>query len=86
MRNICADITMKSCFREMSIRFAQMERTLGEIDRARAIYAHCSEICDPRVSIFNKLLDSILLFRAILISRSLRLAKYFSLAFDNVAL
>ncbi|OZC08985.1 hypothetical protein X798_03915 [Onchocerca flexuosa] len=35
--------------REMSIRFAQMERTLGEIDRARAIYAHCSEICDPRV-------------------------------------
>lgn len=35
--------------REMSIRFAQMERTLGEIDRARAIYAHCSEICDPRL-------------------------------------
>ncbi|VDD85968.1 unnamed protein product [Enterobius vermicularis] len=35
--------------RKMSIRFAQMERTLGEIDRARAIYAHCSEICDPRV-------------------------------------
>uniref|UniRef100_A0A0N5ARS9 Pre-mRNA-splicing factor SYF1 n=1 Tax=Syphacia muris TaxID=451379 RepID=A0A0N5ARS9_9BILA len=35
--------------REMSMRFAQMERTLGEIDRARAIYAHCSEICDPRV-------------------------------------
>ncbi|MFH4975442.1 hypothetical protein AB6A40_002151 [Gnathostoma spinigerum] len=35
--------------REMSLRFAQMERTLGEIDRARAIYAHCSEICDPRV-------------------------------------
>jgi len=22
---------------------------LGEIDRARAIYSHCSEICDPRV-------------------------------------
>lgn len=36
----------------MSIRFAQMERTLGEIDRARAIYAHCSEICDHRVSTF----------------------------------
>ncbi|VDK19163.1 unnamed protein product [Anisakis simplex] len=35
--------------REMSMRFAQMERSLGEIDRARAIYAHCSEICDPRV-------------------------------------
>lgn len=26
-----------------------MERNLGEIDRARAIYAHCSEICDPRI-------------------------------------
>uniref|UniRef100_A0A914ZK27 Pre-mRNA-splicing factor SYF1 n=1 Tax=Parascaris univalens TaxID=6257 RepID=A0A914ZK27_PARUN len=37
--------------REMSIRFAQMERSLGEIDRARAIYAHCSEICDPRVQV-----------------------------------
>ena len=35
--------------REMSLRFAQMERSLGEIDRARAIYAHCAEICDPRV-------------------------------------
>uniref|UniRef100_A0AC35G3K7 Pre-mRNA-splicing factor SYF1 n=1 Tax=Panagrolaimus sp. PS1159 TaxID=55785 RepID=A0AC35G3K7_9BILA len=35
--------------REFSLKFAQMERNLGEIDRARAIYAHCSEICDPRV-------------------------------------
>lgn len=23
---------------------------LGEIDRARAIYAHCSQICDPRMT------------------------------------
>lgn len=23
---------------------------VGEIDRARAIYAHCSQICDPRVT------------------------------------
>lgn len=37
-------------FSEMSLRYAQMERALGEIDRARAIYSHCSEICDPRVS------------------------------------
>ena len=29
-----------------------MERKLGEIDRARAIYVHCSQICDPRVSLF----------------------------------
>lgn len=35
----------------MSLRYAQMERALGEIDRARAIYAHCSEVCDPRVCI-----------------------------------
>lgn len=27
-----------------------MERKLGEIDRARAIYAHASQFCDPRVT------------------------------------
>ncbi|KAJ6606533.1 hypothetical protein DFH09DRAFT_1242036 [Mycena vulgaris] len=27
-----------------------LERKLGEIDRARAIYAHASQFCDPRVS------------------------------------
>lgn len=37
--------------REMCLRFAEMETKLGEIDRARAIYAHCSQICDPRVTI-----------------------------------
>lgn len=26
-----------------------MESKLGEIDRARAIYSYCSQICDPRV-------------------------------------
>lgn len=36
--------------REMCLRFAEMETKLGEIDRARAIYAHCSQVCDPRVS------------------------------------
>lgn len=36
--------------REMCLRFADMETKLGEIDRARAIYAHCSQICDPRVT------------------------------------
>ncbi|OCF37080.1 pre-mRNA-splicing factor SYF1 [Kwoniella heveanensis CBS 569] len=34
---------------EMCKRFARMERKLGEIDRARAIYAHASQFCDPRV-------------------------------------
>lgn len=34
---------------EMCLRFAAMERKLGEIDRARGIYAHASQFCDPRV-------------------------------------
>ena len=33
----------------MCLRFAAMERKLGEIDRARAIYAHASQFCDPRI-------------------------------------
>ena len=32
----------------MCLRFAELERKLGEIDRARAIYAHASQFCDPR--------------------------------------
>jgi hypothetical protein len=28
-----------------------LERKLGEIDRARAVYSHASQICDPRVSV-----------------------------------
>ena len=34
----------------MCLRFAEMERKLGEIDRAREIYIYCSQICDPRVT------------------------------------
>ena len=34
--------------REMCIKFASMERKLGEIDRARAIYSHSSQFADPR--------------------------------------
>ncbi|ODO00661.1 pre-mRNA-splicing factor SYF1 [Cryptococcus wingfieldii CBS 7118] len=34
---------------EMCKRFARMEKKLGEIDRARAIYAHASQFCDPRI-------------------------------------
>ncbi|KAH9004910.1 spliceosome complex protein [Lactarius hatsudake] len=32
---------------KMCLRFAALERKLGEIDRARAIYAHASQFCDP---------------------------------------
>jgi pre-mRNA-splicing factor SYF1 len=35
--------------KEMCLKFAEMERRLGEIDRARAIYGHASQFCDPRV-------------------------------------
>ncbi|KAH6668561.1 pre-mRNA-splicing factor SYF1 [Plectosphaerella plurivora] len=33
---------------EMCMKFADMEKRLGEIDRARAIYGHGSQFCDPR--------------------------------------
>ena len=36
--------------KEMCLRFAKMERDIGEIDRARAIYSHASQFCDPRIS------------------------------------
>jgi pre-mRNA-splicing factor SYF1 len=35
-KNICMD-------------YAEMERKLGEIDRARAIYAYAGQFCDPNV-------------------------------------
>jgi pre-mRNA-splicing factor SYF1 len=37
-----ADVT------KISIRFAEMERQLGELDRARAIFVHGSQTCDPK--------------------------------------
>ena len=40
--------------RDMCLRFSDMETKLGEIDRARVIYAHCSQMCDPRVSRFEE--------------------------------
>ncbi|DAZ95273.1 TPA: hypothetical protein N0F65_007763 [Lagenidium giganteum] len=33
----------------LCIQFAAMETKLGEIERARAIYAHASQFCDPRL-------------------------------------
>ena len=36
--------------RDMCLKFAEMERRLGEIDRARAIYGHASQFCDPRIT------------------------------------
>ncbi|KAK4985383.1 pre-mRNA-splicing factor syf1 [Elasticomyces elasticus] len=35
--------------KEMCLKFADMERRLGEVDRARAIYGHASQFADPRV-------------------------------------
>lgn len=34
--------------KDMCLKFADMEKRLGEIDRARAIYGHASQFCDPR--------------------------------------
>lgn len=34
--------------RDMCLRFADLERRLGEIDRARAIFGHGSQLADPR--------------------------------------
>ncbi|KAI0203869.1 TPR-like protein [Astrocystis sublimbata] len=36
--------------RDMCLKFADMEKRLGEIDRARAIYGHASQFCDPRIA------------------------------------
>ncbi|XP_055952310.1 pre-mRNA-splicing factor syf1 homolog [Argiope bruennichi] len=36
--------------KQMCLKFADLERKLGEIDRARAIYSHCSQMCDPRTN------------------------------------
>ncbi|VDP08036.1 unnamed protein product [Schistosoma mattheei] len=48
--------------RKMCLRFADLERKLGEIDRARAVYAYCAQMCDPRViTIQNIYMTKILL-------------------------
>lgn len=39
--------------RQMCIRFADLERKLGEVDRARAVYAYAAQMCDPRVRIWG---------------------------------
>ena len=44
------DVLPDEQVKEICIRYADMERKLGEIDRARAIYVHCSQICDPKTN------------------------------------
>ena len=41
------------------LRYAELEMKIGEIDRARAIFAHCANICNPDVHIkfWNKWKD-----------------------------
>jgi pre-mRNA-splicing factor SYF1 len=34
--------------RNLCVRYAQLERKLGEIDRARAVFVHGSHLADPR--------------------------------------
>lgn len=33
---------------DVCLRYADLEKRLGEVDRARVIYRHCSNFCDPR--------------------------------------
>lgn len=47
---------MKCRCRDMCMRFADMERKLGEIDRARAVYTYASQFSDPRVRSENSIL------------------------------
>ncbi len=37
--------------KEVSLRYAAVEKRLGEIDRARAILVHGSQMCDPRTEL-----------------------------------
>eukprot|EP00913_Durusdinium_trenchii_P012017 g11289.t1 len=34
--------------KDACVRYAKMETMLGEVDRARGIYEHASQFCDPR--------------------------------------
>jgi pre-mRNA-splicing factor SYF1 len=43
-----------SQLREIGLSFAEMERKLGEIDRARAIYMHLSQFCNPSAEIMRE--------------------------------
>lgn len=51
----------------MCLRFADMESKLGEIDRARAIYSFCSQMCDPRVSHQSFYSISMFIYRLVLV-------------------
>lgn len=35
---------------QMGLRFAKIERKMGEVERARAIYQHLSQFCNPKVT------------------------------------
>ncbi|KAK2197075.1 bifunctional Tetratricopeptide-like helical domain superfamily/HAT (Half-A-TPR) repeat/Tetratricopeptide repeat/Pre-mRNA-splicing factor Syf1-like [Babesia duncani] len=45
--NECLERTSDVVARDLCSMYIQMERGLGEIDRARAIYCYCSQMCDP---------------------------------------
>ena len=38
-------------FRSMCVRYAKLEQSLGEIDRARGIYVHASAVANPAVEL-----------------------------------
>lgn len=48
---LCTNTLVYCCFRalqkDICLKYADLEKRLGEIDRARAIYVHTSQYCNP---------------------------------------
>lgn len=42
------DAVPDSAVRDLCVRYAKLETSLGEYNRARSIQAHCAQFCDPR--------------------------------------
>eukprot|EP00928_Gymnodinium_smaydae_P070601 TRINITY_DN54408_c0_g1_i1.p1 TRINITY_DN54408_c0_g1~~TRINITY_DN54408_c0_g1_i1.p1 ORF type:complete len:968 (+),score=248.96 TRINITY_DN54408_c0_g1_i1:128-3031(+) len=42
------DVLPQDRIKDACVRYAKMETMLGEVDRARGIYIHASDFCDPR--------------------------------------
>ena len=54
----------------MGMRFAQLERKLGEIDRARTIYIHISQFTNPQEDIDGFWTVIFLIFKKFIVGKS----------------
>mmetsp|Transcript_19169 Transcript_19169/g.31375 ORF Transcript_19169/g.31375 Transcript_19169/m.31375 type:complete len:872 (-) Transcript_19169:255-2870(-) len=48
---LAVEIVAEKRVKDICVKYAELERKLGEIDRARAIYVHAAQFCDPRVEL-----------------------------------